>query len=141
MRFTHRYKWLLVFGLVIRLVGVGIMIHSRGARGRYVCAPHLVHLCFVKLRADVDNKPALPNWSSLKSFKASEEASPVLPRESELRLPYLTETSPSSPRWFCSSRKSVVLWVTLSLEQFGRTSSLHPSPVNRNGRAHVFSST
>lgn len=33
MRFTHRFKWLLVFGLVVRLIGVGIMIHSRGARG------------------------------------------------------------------------------------------------------------
>ncbi|KAG9042123.1 hypothetical protein FS837_011259 [Tulasnella sp. UAMH 9824] len=33
MRFTHRYKWLLVFGLTVRLAGVGMMIHSRGARG------------------------------------------------------------------------------------------------------------
>ncbi|THH28555.1 hypothetical protein EUX98_g5621 [Antrodiella citrinella] len=31
MRFAQRYKWLLVVGLVIRLVGVGMMIHSRGA--------------------------------------------------------------------------------------------------------------
>lgn len=33
MRFTHRYKWLLVFGLTVRLAGVGMMMHSRGARG------------------------------------------------------------------------------------------------------------
>ncbi|KAG8900112.1 hypothetical protein FRC00_014382 [Tulasnella sp. 408] len=33
MRFTHRFKWLLVFGLTVRLAGVGMMIHSRGARG------------------------------------------------------------------------------------------------------------
>ncbi|KAI0781782.1 drug:h+ antiporter [Abortiporus biennis] len=31
MRFLHRYKYLLVGGLCIRLVGVGLMIHSRGA--------------------------------------------------------------------------------------------------------------
>ncbi|TBU41144.1 MFS general substrate transporter [Dichomitus squalens] len=30
MRFTQRYKSLLVVGLLIRLVGVGLMIHSRG---------------------------------------------------------------------------------------------------------------
>ncbi|EKM58957.1 uncharacterized protein PHACADRAFT_25102 [Phanerochaete carnosa HHB-10118-sp] len=31
MRFMHRYKWLLVVGLCIRLLGAGLMIHSRGA--------------------------------------------------------------------------------------------------------------
>ncbi|KAF9489910.1 drug:h+ antiporter [Pleurotus eryngii] len=31
MRFIHRYKYVLVVGLCIRLVGVGLMIHSRGA--------------------------------------------------------------------------------------------------------------
>ncbi|KAK7689671.1 hypothetical protein QCA50_007466 [Cerrena zonata] len=31
MRFLHRYKYLLVIGLCIRLLGVGLMIHSRGA--------------------------------------------------------------------------------------------------------------
>ncbi|KAK0206671.1 drug:h+ antiporter [Desarmillaria ectypa] len=31
MRFLHRYKLLLVAGLAIRLLGVGLMIHSRGA--------------------------------------------------------------------------------------------------------------
>ncbi|KAM5539164.1 hypothetical protein V8D89_007037, partial [Ganoderma adspersum] len=31
MRFLHRYKWLLVVGLSVRLLGVGLMIHSRGA--------------------------------------------------------------------------------------------------------------
>jgi MFS family permease len=30
--FRH-YKWILVFGLCIRLLGCGIMIHSRGANG------------------------------------------------------------------------------------------------------------
>ncbi|KDN44660.1 hypothetical protein RSAG8_05425, partial [Rhizoctonia solani AG-8 WAC10335] len=33
MRATHRYKWMLVVGLLIRLFGVGLMIHSRGAKG------------------------------------------------------------------------------------------------------------
>lgn len=33
MRFMHRYKLLLVVGLAIRLLGVGLMIHSRGANG------------------------------------------------------------------------------------------------------------
>lgn len=33
MRATHRYKWMLVVGLAIRLFGVGLMIHSRGAKG------------------------------------------------------------------------------------------------------------
>ncbi|KAF8671463.1 Major Facilitator Superfamily [Rhizoctonia solani] len=33
MRTTHRYKWMLVTGLFIRLFGVGLMIHSRGAKG------------------------------------------------------------------------------------------------------------
>ncbi|KEP45186.1 putative drug:H+ antiporter, partial [Rhizoctonia solani 123E] len=33
MRTTHRYKWMLVVGLLIRLLGVGLMIHSRGAKG------------------------------------------------------------------------------------------------------------
>lgn len=31
MRFMHRYKYILVVGLGIRLLGVGLMIHSRGA--------------------------------------------------------------------------------------------------------------
>jgi MFS family permease len=31
MRFLHRYKYVLVTGLVIRLAGVAMMIHSRGA--------------------------------------------------------------------------------------------------------------
>ncbi|KAG0701988.1 major facilitator superfamily domain-containing protein [Suillus ampliporus] len=31
MRFLHRYKYVLVVGLIIRLVGVAMMIHSRGA--------------------------------------------------------------------------------------------------------------
>lgn len=31
MRVMHRYKWLLVAGLCIRLLGAGLMIHSRGA--------------------------------------------------------------------------------------------------------------
>jgi MFS family permease len=30
MRFLHRYKYVLVIGLVIRLIGVAMMIHSRG---------------------------------------------------------------------------------------------------------------
>ncbi|KAG8715583.1 hypothetical protein FRC09_016490 [Ceratobasidium sp. 395] len=33
MRATHRYKWMLVAGLTIRLFGVGLMIHSRGGKG------------------------------------------------------------------------------------------------------------
>jgi len=33
MRLTHRYKYLLIIGLIIRLAGVGLMIHSRGADG------------------------------------------------------------------------------------------------------------
>ncbi|KAI8995203.1 drug:h+ antiporter [Trametes punicea] len=33
MRFIHRYKWVLFGGLCIRLLGVGLMIHSRGAKG------------------------------------------------------------------------------------------------------------
>ncbi|CAG7853180.1 SubName: Full=Related to major facilitator MirA {ECO:0000313/EMBL:CCA74161.1} [Serendipita indica DSM 11827] len=33
MRVTKRYKWLLVIGLCIRVLGVGIMIRSRGADG------------------------------------------------------------------------------------------------------------
>ncbi|KAK0491142.1 drug:h+ antiporter [Armillaria novae-zelandiae] len=33
MRFLHRYKLLLVVGLAIRLLGVGLMIYSRGANG------------------------------------------------------------------------------------------------------------
>ncbi|EIW58899.1 drug:h+ antiporter [Trametes versicolor FP-101664 SS1] len=33
MRFLHRYKWILFCGLCIRLVGVALMIHSRGADG------------------------------------------------------------------------------------------------------------
>ncbi|KAI0337328.1 drug:h+ antiporter [Trametopsis cervina] len=33
MRFHQRYKWLLVTGLAIRLLGAGLMIHSRGANG------------------------------------------------------------------------------------------------------------
>ncbi|KAI0742084.1 drug:h+ antiporter [Daedaleopsis nitida] len=33
MRFLHRYKWVLVVGLSIRLLGVGLMIHSRGVHG------------------------------------------------------------------------------------------------------------
>ncbi|KAI0353438.1 drug:h+ antiporter [Trametes cingulata] len=33
MRFLHRYKWILFSGLCIRLVGVALMIHSRGADG------------------------------------------------------------------------------------------------------------
>ncbi|KAG6862553.1 hypothetical protein C0995_000101 [Termitomyces sp. Mi166 len=33
MRFMRRYKWLLVVGLGIRILGVGLMIHSRGASG------------------------------------------------------------------------------------------------------------
>ncbi|KIP10562.1 hypothetical protein PHLGIDRAFT_115319 [Phlebiopsis gigantea 11061_1 CR5-6] len=32
MRLTGRYKWMLVVGLCIRLLGVGLMIHSRGAQ-------------------------------------------------------------------------------------------------------------
>ncbi|CAL1710437.1 unnamed protein product [Somion occarium] len=31
MRYLHRYKYLLIIGLCIRLLGVGLMIHSRGA--------------------------------------------------------------------------------------------------------------
>ncbi|KAL1938676.1 hypothetical protein VTO73DRAFT_11279 [Trametes versicolor] len=31
MRYLHRYKWVLFTGLTIRLLGVGLMIHSRGA--------------------------------------------------------------------------------------------------------------
>lgn len=31
MTLTRRYKWLLVIGLCIRLLGAGLMIHSRGA--------------------------------------------------------------------------------------------------------------
>ncbi|KAL7410360.1 major facilitator superfamily domain-containing protein [Mrakia frigida] len=30
---TRRYKWLMFVGLLIRLLGVGLMIHSRGAKG------------------------------------------------------------------------------------------------------------
>ncbi|KZP28418.1 MFS general substrate transporter [Athelia psychrophila] len=33
LRYTQRYKWTLVVGLIIRIVGVGLMIHSRGANG------------------------------------------------------------------------------------------------------------
>ncbi|KIM27656.1 hypothetical protein M408DRAFT_16535 [Serendipita vermifera MAFF 305830] len=33
MVWTRRYKWILVVGLCIRCLGVGIMIHSRGADG------------------------------------------------------------------------------------------------------------
>ncbi|KAI3606432.1 h+ antiporter [Moniliophthora roreri] len=33
LRFTHHYKWCLVAGLAVRLLGCGIMIHSRGAQG------------------------------------------------------------------------------------------------------------
>ncbi|KAG6885294.1 hypothetical protein C0993_003578 [Termitomyces sp. T159_Od127] len=33
MRFMRRTKWLLVVGLGIRILGVGLMIHSRGAHG------------------------------------------------------------------------------------------------------------
>ncbi|KAI1784448.1 drug:h+ antiporter [Ganoderma leucocontextum] len=33
MRFLHRYKWILIVGLSIRALGVGLMIHSRGADG------------------------------------------------------------------------------------------------------------
>ncbi|KAI0819605.1 drug:h+ antiporter [Trametes gibbosa] len=33
MRFLHRYKWILFCGLCIRLVGVALMIHSRGSDG------------------------------------------------------------------------------------------------------------
>ncbi|EMD31052.1 hypothetical protein CERSUDRAFT_163556 [Gelatoporia subvermispora B] len=33
MRYLRRYKYLLVGGLCIRLLGVGLMIHSRGAQG------------------------------------------------------------------------------------------------------------
>jgi len=33
MRFLHRYKYVLVVGLTIRLAGVAMMIHSRGANG------------------------------------------------------------------------------------------------------------
>ncbi|KAG5338263.1 hypothetical protein C0989_007826 [Termitomyces sp. Mn162] len=33
MRFMRRYKWILVVGLGIRILGVGLMIHSRGADG------------------------------------------------------------------------------------------------------------
>ena len=33
MAWTRRYKWLTVFGLIIRLLGCGIMIKSRGAHG------------------------------------------------------------------------------------------------------------
>ncbi|OCH87436.1 drug:h+ antiporter [Obba rivulosa] len=33
MRYLRRYKYLLVIGLCIRLLGVGLMIHSRGAEG------------------------------------------------------------------------------------------------------------
>ncbi|KAL0953094.1 hypothetical protein HGRIS_004365 [Hohenbuehelia grisea] len=31
MRFLHRYKYILIGGLCVRLLGVGLMIHSRGA--------------------------------------------------------------------------------------------------------------
>jgi len=31
--YTRRYKWLLLFGLLVRLFGVGLMIHSKGAHG------------------------------------------------------------------------------------------------------------
>ncbi|TFK33911.1 drug:h+ antiporter [Crucibulum laeve] len=31
MRYLHSYKWLLIGGLAIRLLGCGLMIHSRGA--------------------------------------------------------------------------------------------------------------
>lgn len=33
MFLTRRYKWLQVFGLCVRLIGVGVMIRSRGAQG------------------------------------------------------------------------------------------------------------
>ncbi|CAG8718768.1 104_t:CDS:2, partial [Acaulospora colombiana] len=33
MYYTRRYKWLLFTGLCIRCLGVGVMIHSRGAQG------------------------------------------------------------------------------------------------------------
>ncbi|KAI9572565.1 MFS general substrate transporter [Boletus coccyginus] len=33
MHLMHRYKYLLIFGLVVRLAGVAMMIHSRGANG------------------------------------------------------------------------------------------------------------
>ncbi|OSD00087.1 drug:h+ antiporter [Trametes coccinea BRFM310] len=33
MRFLHRYKWILFTGLCIRIVGVILMIHARGADG------------------------------------------------------------------------------------------------------------
>ncbi|KAH7912676.1 major facilitator superfamily domain-containing protein [Hygrophoropsis aurantiaca] len=33
MHYFHRYKYVLIFGLVIRLTGVALMIHSRGANG------------------------------------------------------------------------------------------------------------
>ncbi|KAL7410361.1 hypothetical protein BDY24DRAFT_418092 [Mrakia frigida] len=33
MAATRRYKWLMFTGLLIRLLGVGLMIHSRGAKG------------------------------------------------------------------------------------------------------------
>nr|VWP00768.1 C3H1-type domain-containing protein [Ganoderma boninense] len=33
MRFLHRAKWVLAAGLAVRLLGVGLMIHSRGANG------------------------------------------------------------------------------------------------------------
>ncbi|TFK35357.1 drug:h+ antiporter [Crucibulum laeve] len=31
MRFLHRYKYIVIVGLTIRIIGVGLMIHSRGA--------------------------------------------------------------------------------------------------------------
>lgn len=36
MRLLHRYKPLLILGLSIRLLGVGLMIHSRGANASTV---------------------------------------------------------------------------------------------------------
>jgi hypothetical protein len=30
---TQQYKWMFVVGLAVRLFGVGLMIHSRGAKG------------------------------------------------------------------------------------------------------------
>lgn len=42
MRATHRYKWMLVTGLAIRLFGVGLMIHSRGAKGNRMWACQVI---------------------------------------------------------------------------------------------------
>ena len=33
MAYTSRMKWLLIGGLCIRILGVGLMIHARGALG------------------------------------------------------------------------------------------------------------